>query len=206
MASNLAIDAESTADLTDYARVSIAFEVRVVFDVSDVSDVSDAFKVGERFVLTERRLDRPYVKDYDAVDGDHPTHWARRFDLSKWVAFAARIGSMRVGSAAVAFDTPQVELLEGRRDLAILWDLRVAPSSRGRGVGAALFQAAEEWAMARGCRELKIETQNVNVPACRFYASRGCELRAASRFVYPDLPEEIQLLWYKELPRGGEVR
>lgn len=206
MASNLAIDVESTADLTGYARVSIAFEVRVVYDVSAVFDVSTVSEVSERFVLSERRLDRPYLKDYDSVDGDHPTHWARRFDLSNWIAFAARIGSTRVGSAAVAFDTPQVELLEGRRDLAILWDLRVSPSMRGRGVGAALFNAVEEWALARECRELKIETQNVNVPACRFYASRGCELRAANRFVYPDLPEEIQLFWYKELPGRAKVR
>ncbi len=199
MAPNLAIDAESTADLTDYARVSIAFDVRVVFDVGEPA--ADRASL----VLTERRLERPYVKDYDAVDGDHPTHWARRFDLSKWIAFAARRGATRVGSAAVAFDTGEVELLEGRRDLAILWDLRVAPSARGQGVGTALFRAVEDWALARGCRELKIETQNVNVPACRFYASRGCELRAANRLFYPDLPEEIQLLWYKELPCGAQV-
>jgi phage shock protein A len=91
------------------------------------------------------------------------------------------------------------EVLERRADLAVLWDLRVAPALRGRGVGAALFRAAEAWALARGASWLKIETQNVNVPACRFYARRGCTLGAIHRFAYPALPEEAQLLWYKPL-------
>jgi GNAT superfamily N-acetyltransferase len=99
----------------------------------------------------------------------------------------------------VAFDTPTVEMLEGRRDLAVLWDIRVAPEARGQGVGAALFGAAAAWAAARGCRQLKVETQNVNVPACRFYASQGCVLAAIHRFAYPGLPHEVQLLWYRDL-------
>jgi hypothetical protein len=44
-----------------------------------------------------------------------------------------------------------------------------------------------------------IETQNTNVPACHFYTARGCELGAINRFAYPTLPNEIQLLWYKDL-------
>jgi hypothetical protein len=51
----------------------------------------------------------------------------------------------------------------------------------------------------RGCRRLKVETQNTNVPACRLYASQGCTLGAIHRFAYPELPEEIQLLWYKDV-------
>ena len=48
---------------------------------------------------------------------------------------------------------------------------------------------------------IKIETQNTNVRACRFYERQGCQLRAVHHAVYPELPEEIQLLWYKDLPR-----
>jgi len=86
----------------------------------------------------ERFVAAPYVKDYDTIDGDSPGAWPRRFDLSKWVAFLARANDRMVGAIAVAFDTPQVEMLEGRRDLAVLWDVRVAPTARGQGVGAAL--------------------------------------------------------------------
>ena len=91
-------------------------------------------------------------------------------------------------------------MLEGRSDLAVLWDIRVAPDARRRGIGAALMAAAERWAEAQGCAELKVETQNINVPACRFYARQGFTLREARRFAYPGLPDEIQLLWYRPIP------
>jgi GNAT superfamily N-acetyltransferase len=90
-------------------------------------------------------------------------------------------------------------MLEGRSDVAVLWDIRVVPSMRRHGVGSALFQAVEAWASAGGCRQLKVETQNINMAACWFYARQGCELRAVRRGAYPEFPEEIQLLWYKDL-------
>jgi GNAT superfamily N-acetyltransferase len=105
----------------------------------------------------------------------------------------------RVGGAAVALGTSNVELLEGRKDLAVLWDLRVAGEARRHGVGTALVRAASAWALGRGCTDLKVETQNVNVPACRFYAAQGFELRAINRLAYRTLPDEVQLLWYKPL-------
>jgi GNAT superfamily N-acetyltransferase len=90
-------------------------------------------------------------------------------------------------------------LLSTLRDISVLWDIRVAPDARGRGVGSALFERVEAWALAQGCRQLKVETQNINVPACGFYARHGCELRAIHHAAYPELQEEIQLLWYKDL-------
>ena len=104
-----------------------------------------------------------------------------------------------MGGAVVAFDTPGLIMLEGRRDLAVLWDIRVDPDHQRRGVGTALFGAAETWSRTRGCRQLKIETQNVNVPACRFYLGQGCVLGGINRFAYREFPEEVQLLWYKDL-------
>jgi GNAT superfamily N-acetyltransferase len=84
----------------------------------------------------------------------------------------------------------------------VLWDLRVAPRSRGQGIGAGLFHAAERWAVTRGACWLKGETQDINVPACRFYASQGCALGALNRFAYGPLSDEVQLLWYKKLARS----
>jgi GNAT superfamily N-acetyltransferase len=104
-----------------------------------------------------------------------------------------------VGGAAVAFDSPAVHMLGGRDDIAVLWDVRVSPEERGAGLGSALFQAVVEWAAARGCCWLKVETQNVNVAACRFYQKMGCALGAIDRFAYPELPGEVQLLWRKAL-------
>jgi len=184
---------ESMAALAEHARIPTAFEVERVLVVS----IEDHGLGG--FVLSERRLGAPYVKDYDAIDGEGPTRWAERFDLSNWGLISAHSGDRCVGGTVIAFNTAGVDILEDRGDLAVLWDIRVHPESRRHGVGSALFRAAEEWAVARGCCEIKVETQNINVAACRFYASQGCVLGAINRFAYKELQHEVQLLWYKHL-------
>lgn len=150
-------------------------------------------------ILSECRINSPYRKDYDSIEGEGPTTWTKRFDLSKWVFFSAYCGAKRIGGAVVAFDTKELNMLEGRSDLAVLWDIRVAPQMRGQSVGAALFQTVEEWAISKGCKQLKVETQNTNVAACKFYVRRGCFLGAIHLLAYPNLPNEVQLLWYKDL-------
>ena len=66
------------------------------------------------------------------------------------------------------------------------------------------FHAAERWAWARDCRRIEVETQNINVPACRFYARHGCELGAINRLAYKNLPDEVELLWFKNV--GARLR
>ncbi|WP_420129377.1 GNAT family N-acetyltransferase [Longimicrobium sp.] len=185
---------EPLSALAEYAAVPIAFEVRRILALEVVDGGMGGFWLSERAV-------EPYVKDYDA-DGGGPARWAERFDLSRWGLLGARVDGRLIGGAAVAFDTPEVTMLEGRGDLAVLWDIRVAPEARGRGVGAALFRAAAAWAAAHGCGQLTVETQNVNLPACRFYARQGCVLGGIHRFAYPGLPHEVQLLWYRDLQAG----
>lgn len=186
---------EPLSALADYTYVPTAFEVRERFKV-----ITPNAGLGGLHLLAERVVE-PYVKDYDAEPGQHPTAWPARFDLARWGILAAWADGKRVGGAVVAWSTPSLEMLEGRSDLAVLWDLRVLPDLRRQGVGTSLFQAAEEWAQARGVRWLKIETQNVNVSASRFYSRQGCTLGAVHRFAYPTLPDEAQLLWYKALER-----
>lgn len=121
--------------LTGHALLSIAFTVNEIFDVG----VDDAAISG--FQLSRRAVDRPWVKDYD-LDGDGPAQWPDRFDVSSWGLIAAYDGDDRVGGAVVAFDSDGVEMLEGRSDLAVLWDIRIAPQARSRGFGALLFRRA----------------------------------------------------------------
>lgn len=139
-------------------------------------------------------------RDYDAI-GIGPGDWASLFDTSRWVLLIARDRGRAVGGVTVATGSPNLEMLEGRRDLAVLWDIRVTPGYRGCGVGRRLFERVETWAATHGCRELTVETQNINVPACRFYERLGCRLRAVRARAYPGCPDEQQFLWHKELFR-----
>jgi GNAT superfamily N-acetyltransferase len=185
-----AADVPSPA-LIEYARIPIVFEVNAILDVGDPLESGG-------FILTERLVPTPYLKDYDAI-AETPAEWGLRFDTSKWGVLIARIDNHCVGGVTVAYDTPGLDMLEGRSDLAVIWDIRVASARRRQGVGTSLFKAAEAWAVARGCRHLKVETQNINLAACRFYARHGFVLRAAHRGVYRECPDEVQLLWYKDL-------
>jgi GNAT superfamily N-acetyltransferase len=177
--------------VAEYDAISIAFDVTSRL-------VPRRPNPGLPFTLTEQPVEPPYVKDYDAI-GERPRDWAGRFDTSGWALLLARMEGECVGGAAIAWRTSGVDLLDGRSDLALLWDIRIAPAFRRRGVGRRLFEAAEDWARARGCRELKVETQNINVAACRFYAAFGCELRAIRQDADPQCPGEAQFLWYKAL-------
>lgn len=137
------------------------------------------------------------MKDYDAGEG--PAAWAARFDVTNWGLLAAREADLWLGAVVVARDPPGLHMLRGRRDAAVLWDLRVRPEARRRGVGTELFRAAERWAGGHGCRTLLVETQNVNVTACRFYLRMGCTLASIDRLACSDLPGEVQLVWAKPL-------
>jgi GNAT superfamily N-acetyltransferase len=197
MSLELRQEAVTPGTLGEHAKTSIAFTVDRVLAVAIAGDGLAGLS------LTEAPVAAPYVKDYDAEDGEGPTRWAQRFDTSNWGMIGAYRDGMRIGGAVLAFRTPQLYMLAGRDDVTMLWDLRVAPGHRGTGAGSALFQAAEGWAAARGCGWLKIETQNVNVAACRFYRKAGCTLGGINRFAYPDLPDEVQLLWWKALSVSG---
>lgn len=118
----------------ELAGIPISFEVGSVFDVSARDGGLGAL------VLSERRLDVPYVKDYDTMEGERPAQWAARFDVSNWGMIGAHSNGARVGGAVIAFNTAGVNMLKGRSDLAVLWDIRVSPEARGRGVGAARFR------------------------------------------------------------------
>jgi len=193
---NVEIREVGTDWLPQYGEVPIAFRVESVFRV-----IAPEGGLGG-LALREEKLAEPYVKDYDARDFDRPARWADEFDMSEWGILMAFDGRDAVGGAIIATRTAGVEMLEGRDDLAVLWDIRVRPGLRHCGIGSELLHHAADWARGRGCTQMKIETQNVNVAACRFYAKHGCELRTIDCNAYaacPDIAHEAMLLWYLDL-------
>jgi streptothricin acetyltransferase len=175
-------------DLSHYLEIRSRFESRTFLDVHQGI---------EGFSLSERDVPVVYRKDYDAVED--PRRWLKEFDVSCWGMLSAFRGKKRVGGAIAALRSPGVEFLEGRDDLVVLWDIRVALAASRTGVGSALVSRVEEWARIRHCCELKVETQNTNVAACRFYQSQGFQLSEANRDAYPGRPEDVQLIWRKRV-------
>lgn len=183
----------SPSGLVEYASIPIAFEVKRIFAVNLIEAGLGGISLTETSV-------KPYWKNYD--ESGSPLGWLSEFDIQNWGIFLAKEEGRTVGAAAVAWNTNGVDMLEGRRNMAVLWDIRVAIDSRRCGIGKDLFQKAVTWSRAHGCVKLKIETQNINVNACRFYAAMGAELGDIRRFAYHEdesARDEIQLNWYLSL-------
>ncbi|MCF7811549.1 GNAT family N-acetyltransferase [bacterium] len=180
---------ESIDILKEYGQVSIAFEVKTIFQVKSPNDGFNDF--------IEKTVDVPWIKDYDSIEG--PVRWVKQWDISNWGIFSVYKNKLRVGGACVAYDTKGVNFLDGRKDLTALWDIRLNPEFRRQGIGSNLFQKAVEWSQNKGCCQMKIETQNNNVPACRFYAKHECRLGEINFHAYKGFPEEIMLVWYKSI-------
>jgi GNAT superfamily N-acetyltransferase len=190
---NVEIREEPIRALPEHGRLPIAFVVDRRFEAQPIDGGLGGI------ALSERPVARPYLKDYDALAGDAPACWPKRWDVSSWGLISVCVNGERAAGAVVAWNTEGLEMLEGRQDMAVLWDIRVRPDLRRNGLGRTLFAAAESWARARDCRWLKVETQDINVPACRFYARQGCVLGSIHRFAYRECPDELQLIWYKDL-------
>jgi ribosomal protein S18 acetylase RimI-like enzyme len=183
--------------LVEYSKIPNRFEVSSRLSVGLING-----GIGGA-ILYEEGVVPPYIKDYDALEvaseGEGPTRWPRVFDTSNWGLFLIRQDGVPIGGATVAFRTTEVQMLGGRDDITVLWDIRVHPEHRRSGIGSALFNEAASWSRERGCQYLKIETQNINVPACRFYHRQGCRLGEINRFAYIDYPDEVMLVWYLTL-------
>lgn len=176
-----------------YSEIPISFQVESVYRVK----ARESGLAG--IELREERVTHPYIKDYDAVRGEGPTRWLEKWDLSNWGIFIAFEEERHVGGAIVA---PGAYVGDLDKRFAQLFDIRVHPEARQHGIGIRLLRHAADWARQCGCKHLKIETQNTNVPACRFYAKQGAELGNIDQYAYtayPEIAHETRLVWYLEL-------
>lgn len=179
--------------LAEYANVPMVIGVRsrLILD-----DLERRLPTRPNPSLREEPIAIPYRKDYDALDGG-PLQWPTRFDLSGWSFWLARDAGQTVGGAAMATRTPRLLPAAASAD-AILWDLRVHPAHRRKRIATALFHEAAQWAQSNGYTGLIIETQDVNVPANRFYAKMNCRVSDIDRHAYRStlaIAHEVMLLW-----------
>lgn len=145
---------------------------------------------------------KPYVKDFCTEGDASAKKWCHQFDTTKWAFFMAFDGEKPVGGVTVASRTLEVNMLEGRDDLAVLWDIRVDDDYKRQGIGRKLFHIAAEWSRHQNFSQMKIECQNNNVPAIKFYHKQGAQLCAVDEYAYynePEFRQETQLIWYLNL-------
>lgn len=142
----------------------------------------------------------PYTKDLGQYE--IASDYEKEFDISNWKFFMAFDGERPVGGITLVSRTENVQMLDGRDDLCVLWDIRVHDDYKRRGIGEKLLHLGVQWATETGLKQIKIECQNNNVPACKFYKKQGAVLSAINEYAYyqdPAIRSEIQLIWYLDL-------
>lgn len=112
---------------------------------------------------------------------------------------SAFAGDQPAGGAIVAVEPEDHWFFLPEPGQAVLWDLRVAPAYRAQRVGRRLMREAAAADLEAGCHRLAIETQDVNVAACRLYASAGAVLSEVRSGAYREHPDEAALLWFMDL-------
>jgi streptothricin acetyltransferase len=104
--------------------------------------------------------------------------------------FVAEVDSSPIGYVVVT---------QGWNNYAIIEDITVDAPHRGSGVARLMMDAAVEWARGAALAGVRLETQSVNVAACRFYERYGFLLGGHDRYLYRGLhpdSREIALFWY----------
>ncbi len=138
------------------------------------------------------RAVRPFAKRY-GQSLDDPVKFIERPDQA---GFVAKVGNRIVGCLLISEHWNRRSWIDG---------LVVESGSRRLGAGRALMAQAEAWTRSRGLPGIMLETQNVNVAACRFYERCGFLLGGFDQRLYrgfdPDTIE-VALYWYRDL---GEV-
>ena len=140
----LHFDRTDAASLARYASVPMSLDVHSILEVRDTP--------GGGFALEELPVDEPWLKDY-REDEDEPESLSR-FTCAHNAVFCLAIDDGHPVGAAKALryceDAEYFGMINGRTDVAVLADIRVAPSHKGQGIGQSLFDSVATWARSEG--------------------------------------------------------
>lgn len=92
----------------------------------------------------------------------------------------------------------KIKLRSNWNGYGLIEDIAVGTAYRKNGVGTALINRAMEWAKVNNMCGLMLETQDINVSACNFYAKNNFVIGAVDTMLYSNFPSanEIAIFWY----------
>ncbi|MNI04710.1 TDP-fucosamine acetyltransferase [compost metagenome] len=82
---------------------------------------------------------------------------------------------------------------------ALIDMIQVDKQFRRHGIGRQLMEQAKRWALERGLPGVMLETQSINVRACKFYERCGFVIGGFDQYVYKGIPAvsgEVAVYWY----------
>ena len=176
-----------------YDKVSMNVDVHSEYQVKRINSGLGGF------IFEEVQVE-PYIKDLSGYEC--AIEYEREFDITNWRFYMAFDGEIPVGAMTVVGKTEGLNMLYGREDACVLWDIRVADAYKHNGIGQKLFDMGVINAKNDGYQQMIIECQNNNVQACKFYQKQGAVLSKIDMYAYyfdSDAKNEIQFIWYLDI-------
>ena len=168
----------SSDTLKDMNKASESFEI--------IGRLKPTF-VDDEWTYTEEIYAKSYLYSYPNEECDYSLY----IENPDKVVFLAYSHKECVGQIVLRKDWNKYALIE---------DICVSKSSRGQGVGTALLQKAVDWAKDKKLQGLALETQDINLLACRFYSKFGFTIGAVDTMFYKNLSrpysDAIAIFWY----------
>jgi streptothricin acetyltransferase len=152
------------------------------FDV--IGKIIPAYANG-KWSFTEHLYEKPYRKNYP----DDDENWMEYIDNPDKIIFFYYHNNECIG---------QIKLRRNWNKYAFIEDIAVSKNHRNRGVGTSLIEKAVEWAKSKNLLGFMLETQDVNLPACRFYNKLGFQIGAVDTMLYSNFDNfnEKAVFWY----------
>lgn len=163
------------ANLNDYNRPSGGFSV--------IGRLVPEYRNGS-WSFTEELFEEHYHKQYDEEKVDDSY-----IDNEDKAVYLYYDGDRCMG---------RIKLRANWNGFAVIEEIYVDKDSRGKGIGTVLLRQAVVWAQTNGLIGLMLETQDVNLQACRFYASNQFTIGAVDTQLYARFPtaHEKAIFWY----------
>jgi len=165
-------------------------------NIGDVNKTDTTHEINSRivphikdgcFYYTVEEIYPSYMKTYEEDNIDYSTY----IDNPAKVVFLAYLNKRPAG---------QIVLRRNWNNFAYIEDIRVSSEFRRKGTGIALLEKAEEWSRKGDMPGIMLETQDVNVSACKLYERAGFILGGVDRKLYSATERyahETALFWYK---------
>ena len=84
----------------------------------------------------------PYRKDLSVYE--RAVEYEEKFDIANWYFYMAFDEDKPIGAMTIAGRTPDLNMLSGRDDACVLWDIRVADNYKHQGIGQRLMDIGIE--------------------------------------------------------------
>ena len=150
--------------------------------------------------------------------GHRYTNWQRglyptRATAEKALAAGTLYVDVRGGEVAAAANLNQVQPDEYAkipwtipakpREVLVIHTLVVHPVIAGRGLGQTFAAFAEGLAVGKGCRTIRLDTYEGNLPAIAFYPRLGYRLAGSAGFHFEGVIDEVLVCFEKALSITG---